>query len=182
VSRFVKQLLAERGIAGGSIGIVPPIAVPPRWTDMRKEDPWQCLQDVRAEVRAELGFSGEDIVVGCVAVLREPKGHADLLRAIAPLCKANPRLHLFLSTSPLHREHKLRTVLWGWLGQALNDDELEGLGKVAAGLTGELGRSLAQLLTGEEVDALAARCQRLQATGTFPGPSGQMPAVPWPLF
>jgi len=94
VSRFVKQLLAERGIAGGSIGIVPPIAVPPRWTDMRKEDPWQCLQDVRAEVRAELGFSDEDIVVGCVAVLREPKGHADLLRAIAPLCKANPRLHL----------------------------------------------------------------------------------------
>lgn len=81
-----------------------------------------------------------------------------------------------------HREHKLRTVLWGWLGQALNDDELEGLGKVAAGLSGELGRNLAQLLTGEEVDALAARCQRLQATGTFPGPSGQMPAVPWPLF
>ena len=94
VSRFVKQLLAERGIASDTIGIVPPIAVPPRWTDIRKEDPWQCLQDVRAEVRAELGFSDEDIVVGCVAVLREPKGHADLLRAIAPLCKANPRLHL----------------------------------------------------------------------------------------
>ena len=94
VSRFVKQMLAERGIASDSIGIVPPIAVPPRWTDIRKEDPWQCLQDVRAEVRADLGFSDEDIVVGCVAVLREPKGHADLLQAIIPLCKANPRLHL----------------------------------------------------------------------------------------
>jgi len=94
VSRFVKQLLAERGIASDTIGIVPPIAVPPRWTDIRKDDPWQCLQDVRAEVRAELGFSDEDIVVGCVAVLREPKGHAELLRAMAPLCKTNPDLHL----------------------------------------------------------------------------------------
>ena len=69
--RCVEQVLAERGIAGGSSGIVPPIAVPPRWTDMRKEDPWQCLQDVRAEARAELGFSDEDIVVGCVVALRE---------------------------------------------------------------------------------------------------------------
>lgn len=94
VSRFVKQLLAERGVPINNIGIVPPIAVPPRWTNVRKDDPWQCLQDVRAEVRADLGFGEEDIVVGCVAVLREPKGHADLLRAIAPLCKANPRLHL----------------------------------------------------------------------------------------
>ncbi|WP_369040227.1 glycosyltransferase family 4 protein [Stenotrophomonas maltophilia] len=94
VSRFVKQLLAERGVPGERIGIVPPIAVPPRWSDVRKDDPWQCLQSVRAEVRAELGFGDQDVVVGCVAVLREPKGHADLLTAIAPLCKANPHLHL----------------------------------------------------------------------------------------
>ncbi|AWH22186.1 glycosyltransferase family 4 protein [Stenotrophomonas sp. ZAC14D2_NAIMI4_6] len=94
VSSFVKQLLAERGVPAARIGIVPPIAVPPQWSDVRKPDPWQCLQDVRAEVRAELGFSADDIVVGCVAVLREPKGHADLLQAIAPLCQANRNLHL----------------------------------------------------------------------------------------
>jgi glycosyltransferase involved in cell wall biosynthesis len=45
-------------------------------------------------VRAELGFGEQDIVVGCVAVLREPKGHADLLQAMVPLCKTIPNLHL----------------------------------------------------------------------------------------
>lgn len=94
VSSFVKQLLTERGIPAERIGIVPPIAVPPRWSEIRKADPWQCLQEVRADVRAELGFGEQDIVVGCVAVLREPKGHADLLQAMVPLCRTHPNLHL----------------------------------------------------------------------------------------
>lgn len=94
VSSFVKQLLTERGIPAEHIGIVPPIAVPPRWSEIRKGDPWQCLQEVRAEVRAELGFGEQDIVVGCVAVLRGPKGHADLLQAMVPLCRTHPNLHL----------------------------------------------------------------------------------------
>jgi len=96
VSSFVKKLMVSRGIADAHVGIVPPIAVPPQWSQIAKRDPWQCLQDTRAEVRAELGFSDEQIVVGCVAVLREPKGHADLLQAMVPLCKANPDLHLVI--------------------------------------------------------------------------------------
>ena len=31
-----------------------------------------------------------------MAVLREPKGHLDLLEAIAPLCRENPKLHLLI--------------------------------------------------------------------------------------
>ncbi len=92
VSNFVKQLLADRGIPADHIGIVPPMAVAP--TDATHEPSWQALQEARARVRAELGFDEQDIVVGCVAVLREPKGHAELLQAMVPLCKANPRLHL----------------------------------------------------------------------------------------
>ena len=49
-------------------------------------------------------------------------------------------------------------------------------------MDGELGRQLAELLTAEEIAALTARCERLRAAGRFPGPSGDMPAVPWPLF
>lgn len=94
VSDFVKRLLVDRGIAAEHIGIVPPMATPPRWDASGQADPWTRLQDTRAQVRAELGFAERDIVVGCVAVLREPKGHAELLHAIAPLCKANPDLHL----------------------------------------------------------------------------------------
>lgn len=94
VSNFVKQLLADRGIPADHIGIVPPMAVSPTGTDTAQEPSWPALQAARARVRAELGFDEQDIVVGCVAVLREPKGHAELLQAMVPLCKANPRLHL----------------------------------------------------------------------------------------
>ena len=35
-------------------------------------DAWQCLQDTRADVRRELGFDEDQIVVGCVAVESPP--------------------------------------------------------------------------------------------------------------
>jgi uncharacterized repeat protein (TIGR03843 family) len=81
-----------------------------------------------------------------------------------------------------HTEHKLRTVLWGWLGDALTTEELEGIDRVSEGLQGELGRSLADLLSAEEIASLTARCAGLRSAGRFPAPSGGMPAVPWPLF
>ena len=81
-----------------------------------------------------------------------------------------------------HVEDKLRTVLWGWLGEALSEEERDGVGRVLEGLDGELGRGLTELLGAEEIGALAERCTRLLDDGRFPGPSGLMPAVPWPLF
>ncbi len=81
-----------------------------------------------------------------------------------------------------HADHKLRTVLWGWLGEDLSMDELAGIDRVSAGLAAGLGPELAGLLTPAELVALAARCDRLRTVGRFPAPEGQMPAVPWPLF
>ncbi len=81
-----------------------------------------------------------------------------------------------------HRDHKLRTVLWGWLGDALTAEERDGIDRVSEGLHGGLGRNLADLLSAEEIASLAARCARLRLAGRLPAPSGEMPAVPWPLF
>ena len=81
-----------------------------------------------------------------------------------------------------HQEHKLRTVLWGWIGEELSAEELEGIDRVLEGLEGELGSQLAKLLTAEEIAAFAARCALLRSAGAFPAASGNMPAVPWPLF
>ena len=81
-----------------------------------------------------------------------------------------------------HRDHKLRTVLWGWQGDDLTSDEEDGVDRVSEGLNGGLGRELADLLSSEEIASLAARCARLRSAGQFPAPSGEMPAVPWPLF
>jgi len=81
-----------------------------------------------------------------------------------------------------HVEPKLRTVLWGWLGEDLADDEVAGVDRVRAALDGDLGAALGALLAEAEVDALRRRCERLLAAPRFPGPEGGMPAVPWPLF
>jgi uncharacterized repeat protein (TIGR03843 family) len=81
-----------------------------------------------------------------------------------------------------HVEPKLRTVLWGWLGEPLDDDELAGVERVRAGLGGDLGGLIAPLLADDELVALAGRLDRLLRTRRFPGHEGDMPAVPWPLF
>ena len=81
-----------------------------------------------------------------------------------------------------HTEHKLRTVLWGWIGDDLTSDELAGIARVRAALDGDLGDALSPLLTKPEIAALAQRCSTLQSVAQFPAPRGQMPAVPWPLF
>jgi len=81
-----------------------------------------------------------------------------------------------------HDEHKLRTVLWGWIGQPLDDEELSGIDRVNTALGSTLGEKLGKLLSDVELEALQQRCLLLRQDARFPGPSGDMPAVPWPLF
>ncbi|MCL3861803.1 SCO1664 family protein [Actinotalea sp. K2] len=81
-----------------------------------------------------------------------------------------------------HVEPKLRTVLWGWLGEALTPDEVVGVERVRSRLGGDLADQLVGHLSRPEVLALAARCDQLLQAGRFPAPDGDMPAVPWPLF
>ena len=81
-----------------------------------------------------------------------------------------------------HTDHKLRTVLWGWLGQSLHADELAGVERVRSGLATDLGSTLTALITDAEIAALATRCDRLLSEAVFPAPRGDMPAIPWPPF
>lgn len=81
-----------------------------------------------------------------------------------------------------HRDNKLRTVLWGWVGDPLTDEELDGVRRVSAALDGQLGRDLEELITPAETGALADRCAALLEEGHFPPPGGESSAVPWPLF
>jgi hypothetical protein len=77
---------------------------------------------------------------------------------------------------------KLRTVLWGWRGQPLAPDELEGLDRIRNGLDGALGTTLRGLVSRTEVRATVRRTDALVAAGAFPFPSPTWPAVPWPPF
>jgi uncharacterized repeat protein (TIGR03843 family) len=77
---------------------------------------------------------------------------------------------------------KLRTILWGWRGEPLDDVELEVVARVRAGLNGAIGTRLAGLLDSAEVRATIRRVDRLLDTRRFPRPSPNWPAVPWPPF
>jgi uncharacterized repeat protein (TIGR03843 family) len=81
-----------------------------------------------------------------------------------------------------HHEPKLRTVLWGWAGSPLTDDERTGAGAVLTAVRADLGERLREHLTDLEVRALEQRAERLLARGRLPGPPTGWPAIPWPPF
>jgi uncharacterized repeat protein (TIGR03843 family) len=84
-----------------------------------------------------------------------------------------------------HVDPKLRTVLWGWATERLNDDERTALGALVEELRvvdGPLRTALDARLSHTEVTALRARCEDLLARDRMPLPSGEWPAIPWPAF
>jgi uncharacterized repeat protein (TIGR03843 family) len=81
-----------------------------------------------------------------------------------------------------HTDPKLRTVLWGWAGSPLVEEEAAGLHLLAADLDGGLGDSLTPLLTAFEIEATRRRVARLLRVGELPIPRGDWPAIPWPPF
>jgi uncharacterized repeat protein (TIGR03843 family) len=81
------------------------------------------------------------------------------------------------STTP-----KLRTVLWGWRGQPLTPEEVEGVQRVRDALEDDLGVTLSGLLSRAEIRATSRRTEALLLNGCFPYPSPDWPAIPWPPF
>ena len=79
-----------------------------------------------------------------------------------------------------HSEDKLRTVLWRWAGDPFTEEEMAHL-KVVQDFLRTPGE-LQNLLTEREIEAIADRVKRLQETSTFPLPSKEWPAVPWPPY
>jgi uncharacterized repeat protein (TIGR03843 family) len=79
-------------------------------------------------------------------------------------------------------EPKLRTVLWAWRGQRLNEAEVAIVQRVCDALDGELGAALRELISSREVRATARRAEGLLVSGRFPQPDPYRPAVPWPPF
>jgi len=81
-----------------------------------------------------------------------------------------------------HSDDKLRTVLWQWANEPFNGEEIELLRKADTLLKGELGDLLIPLLTKLEIESTCIRVSNLLASGTFPTPNPDWPAVPWPAF
>lgn len=84
VSRFVRKQLLDCGARPGSVATIhSPVELP----ELREG---VC-------VRRELGLPDDALVVGCVAVMRADKGHADLIDAFLHLSVRFPSAHLVLA-------------------------------------------------------------------------------------
>jgi len=81
-----------------------------------------------------------------------------------------------------HVDDKLRTVLWGFHGRAIDDDDSAALRGLANLLDAALGDQLADLLTVAEIAATRRRLSRLLSAGRFPQPGAGWPSIPWPAF
>ncbi|MGC8511608.1 MAG: SCO1664 family protein [Acidimicrobiales bacterium] len=76
-----------------------------------------------------------------------------------------------------HSETKLRTVIWDFAGEPLDDEDLGDLRALDAG---DLDRRLARFLRPGERAALLQRLAELLSDGRFPYPTTSRP-YPWPL-
>jgi len=82
----------------------------------------------------------------------------------------------------LHRENKLRTVLWGWRDEPLPEEGVAALNRLRTALDGELAGELGKHITRAELRALRNRTENLLRVGVFPAPTTEWRAIPWPAF
>ncbi|TFD79156.1 SCO1664 family protein [Cryobacterium fucosi] len=174
MGRGMVQLWQESDPEQDAVGLVPVDAVP--------DVGWRHVLDGRDEHGRAVTLIHEDsAALRRMAVFDIVVNNADR-KGDHILAMPDGHRHGVDHGLTFHADHKLRTVLWGWMGEALTAEELVGIDRVGSQLAGELGVTLAGLLSDLEIAALAARCDRLRAEGRFPAPRGEMPAVPWPLF
>jgi uncharacterized repeat protein (TIGR03843 family) len=81
-----------------------------------------------------------------------------------------------------HQDNKLRTVLWQWAGDALSEKELQTLKDLLNKVNNQQVENLQELITDVELAALIVRIENLLASKSFPLPSQEWPAIPWPAF
>jgi uncharacterized repeat protein (TIGR03843 family) len=77
-----------------------------------------------------------------------------------------------------HTDPKLRTVIWDFAGEKLDDDLLAPLERLAGA---ELPASLERLLDEEELAGISVRAKAALARRRYPKPRGDFP-YPWPLI
>lgn len=99
-------------------------------------------------------------------VLRDPDGHLWLIDH--GVC--------------FHEEDKLRTVIWDFAGEAIPDELLADVQRLAVELEceGSIAQELNKWLYPAEIRALMRRAQRVLSTGIFPYPAGSRRPYPWP--
>jgi len=82
----------------------------------------------------------------------------------------------------MHTENKLRTVLWGFMGETIPEEALDAFARLRPKLDQDLGQDLAAHITRREIRALRARTDRILRDPIFPQPNPDGRPIPWPAF
>ncbi|MET4050073.1 putative repeat protein (TIGR03843 family) [Rhodococcus sp. UYP5] len=81
----------------------------------------------------------------------------------------------------LHSQNKLRTVLWGWAGTAIDDAAMSDVVAFVESFATVVEPRIRGHITDEEIDALLGRARALVAHPVMPEPRSSRP-IPWPAF
>ena len=80
-----------------------------------------------------------------------------------------------------HFESKIRTVLWGWIDETFNDQDIALLNNAKKVIQTWKDEEFIYL-SEEEIEQAIKRVDGLLKENAFPQPGDQWPAVPWPIF
>ena len=80
-----------------------------------------------------------------------------------------------------HFESKIRTVLWGWIDETFNDQDIALLNNAKKVIQTCKDEEFIYL-SKEEIEQAIKRVEGLLKENAFPQPGNQWPAVPWPIF
>lgn len=80
-----------------------------------------------------------------------------------------------------HPQWKLRTVIWDFAGERLDEETARDLTALLDVAGDDLGARLRHLLSAAELDALRRRVERLLAAGALPQADPGHHSFPWPL-
>ncbi len=79
----------------------------------------------------------------------------------------------------LHKENKLRTVVWQFAEELLQPAEVEQLNELLSQID---CKYLSTYLSEDEIDAIFERTKNLLEAGRFSSPNPNWPSVPWPPY
>ncbi len=92
-----------------------------------------------------------------------------------------PRVRLVDHGVAFNVERKLRTVGWHFADEPVPDARRRDVARLVTDLDGEVGASLAALLSDDELEATRRRAERVAHLPRFPEPTGPRP-FPWPML
>ncbi|MDA8301457.1 MAG: SCO1664 family protein [Actinomycetota bacterium] len=137
------------------------------WVDAVEDEHYFTLLDKPQHLRALRRVAVFDLVVNNAD---RKGGH----------CLLGPDGHIWAIDHGLcfHTDTKLRTVIWDFAGEQIEDNLLDALEPLAEG---QVPDGVSRLLEAGELGALAGRARTLRRRRKYPAPTSQWP-YPWPLL